>query len=176
VPVVVRLPDALREDLKDPLGEVYTDAGALLAEVSGPLVAVGDIVTYHLEEAGYPPDVALIDDRTERSAVDEKVKRALSESDVEVNNPAATLTDDLLVALRDALDRGDPVRIRVDGEEDLAALPAIMAAPDGASVVYGQPGRGMVHVVVDAEIRAWVRDFIAEMDGDPSRAIQLLEG
>ena len=176
MPVVVRLPEALREDLKEPLGEIYTDAGTLLAEVSGPLIAVGDIVTYHLEEAGHPPDVALIDDRTERSAVDEKVQQALSESDIEVENPAATLTDELLRALRTALDTEAPTRIRVDGEEDLAALPAILAAPDGASVVYGQPGQGMVHVVVDAENRAWVRDFIGQMDGDPERAIELLNG
>ena len=175
MPVVVRLPEALRDDLKEPLGEVYTDAGALLAAVSGPLITVGDIVTYHLEEAGHPPDVALIDDRTERSAVDEKVQQALSESDVEVDNPAATLTAELLTALRTALDTESPTRIRVDGEEDLAALPAILAAPDGASVVYGQPGQGMVHVVVDDETREWVRAFIGKMDGEPERAVRLLE-
>ena len=174
--VVVRLPAAMREDLKAPLGEVFTDAGALLSAVDGPLIAVGDIVTYHLEQAGRPPDVALIDDRSERSAVDAEVRAALSDADLEVDNPAATLTDELLSALRTALERDRPTRIRVDGEEDLAALPAILAAPDGASVVYGQPGRGMVHVVVDTEKRAWVREFIGGMDGEPDRAFELLEG
>lgn len=166
----------MREDLKDPLGELYRDAETLLAAINGPLIAVGDIVTYHLEESGRTPDVALIDHRSERTAVDDEVRAALSESDVEVDNPAATLTDELLVALRDALAADGPVRIRVDGEEDLAALPAILAAPDGASVVYGQPGEGMVLVTVDAEKRAWARAFLEAMDGEPARAIAILEG
>jgi uncharacterized protein (UPF0218 family) len=173
---VLSLPERLRSELKDPLGPVVTDAETLLAAVEGPLVTVGDIVTYHLEEVGRPPDVALFDARTKREPVDDTVGAALAEADVRVENPAGTITKDLLVALRDAVDASDPVRIRVDGEEDLAALPAIIAAPEGASVVYGQPDDGMVHVCVTADTHERARDLIARMDGDPEAALGVLAG
>jgi hypothetical protein len=34
--------------------------------------------------------------------------------------------------------------ILVEGEEDLAVIPLILAAPEGAMVLYGQPGEGVV--------------------------------
>ncbi|HKJ58699.1 MAG TPA: GTP-dependent dephospho-CoA kinase family protein [Halobacteriales archaeon] len=172
--VLLTLPDDLRGDLKEPWGPVFTDADALLAEAGGPLIAVGDVVTYHLEAAGREPDVSLVDEMTERSAVDEDVREALGEADVAVESPAAALTDDLLEALVEAIDSDGAVRIHVDGEEDLATLPAIVAAPDGASVVYGQPGEGMVLVSVTPETREAAESFLRRMDGDAEAALGLL--
>ncbi|MFB6211048.1 MAG: GTP-dependent dephospho-CoA kinase family protein [Halobacteriales archaeon] len=172
---MLRLPETLRSELKDPLGPVFTDTEALLERVDGPLIAVGDIVTYHLVMAGVHPDVALFDERTKRDAVDDTVRAQLAEADVVAENPPGTLTESLLTAIKDALVTDGPTRIRVEGEEDLAALPAIVAAPDGASVVYGQPGEGMVHVTVSADTRRFAVDFIERMDGDVDRALALLE-
>jgi len=171
---VLSLPERLRSELKEPLGPVETDAESLLPAVDGPLVAVGDIVTYHLERAGRTPDVSLFDARTKREPVADAIGAALAEGDVRVENPAGTLTAELLSALREAIDADDSVRIRVDGEEDLAALPAILAAPDGASVVYGQPAEGMVHVRVTPETRERARDLLARMDGDTEGAFEIL--
>ena len=174
--VLLSLPDSLRAELKEPWGPVFEDAEALLAEAGEPLVAVGDVVTYPLEAAGRPPDVSLVDEKTERSPVADHVAEALEErsADVTVENPAATLTEALLVALRDAVDAVQPTRIHVDGEEDLAALPAIVVAPDGASVVYGQPGEGMVQVSVTPEARERAEAFLRGMDGDVERALSIL--
>ena len=36
------------------------------------------------------------------------------------------------------------VLILVDGEEDLAVIPLILAAPFGVFILYGQPGEGVV--------------------------------
>jgi hypothetical protein len=178
--VLLSLPRALRAELKDPMGPVYADADRLLADAGDPLVAVGDVVTYHLLRADRRPDVALVDGLTEREAVDEEVWAAIRGFDrrVEVHNPAATLSAPLLAALRAALSRagageGTTV-IVVDGEEDLAALPAVLAAPDGASVVYGQPGEGMVLAGVGPEDRAAARDLLERMSGDTTRAFEAL--
>lgn len=173
--VVVDLPDELRGALSDPFGPIFTDPEALLVEVSGPLIAVGDVVTYHLQQAGRPPDVAVIDARTKRSPVADDVQSALGDPDVTVPNPAATLTEELILAIRDAIDDESPRCIMVDGEEDLATLPAIIAAPIGASVVYGQPNEGMVHVRVTPERQATIRSIIEQMHGDPTTALALLE-
>jgi uncharacterized protein (UPF0218 family) len=173
---VLELPDDLRGAFKEPLGPVFTDAEALLAAdgAGRPLVAVGDVVTAHLVDAGRPPDVAVIDGKTERDPIDESVGRSLPDPDVEVANPPATLSRALLDALLDALARDDPTTIGVDGEEDLAALPAIFAVPAGGCVVYGQPGEGMVLVPVTDETRALARDLLSRMDGDTDAALALL--
>ena len=178
--VVLRLPDALRSELKEPLGPVYTDAADLLAaaDPDRPLVAVGDVVTYHLLD-DRRPDVALVDGKTERTPVDRALREAIAAEAFperrRVANPAATLAAGLLAELRAAIEREAATVIEVvDGEEDLAALPAVLLAPAGAAVVYGQPGEGMVLARVDEEARATVRRLLARFEGDHDRAAALL--
>ncbi|MFB6243263.1 MAG: GTP-dependent dephospho-CoA kinase family protein [Halobaculum sp.] len=175
--VLLELQPALRDAFKNPLGKVYTETDALLADAGSPILAVGDVVTAHLRRAGHVPHVALVDGKTEREAVSESTAAALSdeESRVRVQNPAATLTRELLTALRDAVAAAESTVLHVEGEEDLAAVPAVIVAPAGASVVYGQPGEGMVLVDAD-EVRDEARDLLRRMDGDPEQALSLLEG
>jgi uncharacterized protein (UPF0218 family) len=171
---LLRLPEDARGAFKDPMGPVTTDAEALLASAGDPLIAVGDVVTYPLLAAGRRPDLAVVDERTERTAVDDEVAAAIPEADVVVANPAATLTADLLGALRDGLASDEPTVLRVEGEEDLATLPVVLAAPEGATVVYGQPGEGMVRVRVDADARARVRELFDLLEGDHDTALAAL--
>ncbi|MEF8937495.1 MAG: DUF359 domain-containing protein [Halovenus sp.] len=49
-----------------------------------------------------------------------------------------------------------------------------MVAPNDASVVYGQPGEGMVHATVDEKRQERVRDILSRMDGDTDRLWELL--
>ena len=181
--VVLSLPKSLRGELKDPLGPIYTDAAALLDETGRPLIAVGDIVTYHLLHSGAQPTVALVDGKTKREAVDAEIREAIDtgafDRHVRVRNPAGTLTVDLLTELRAALDHatageGRTVIEVTEGEEDLAALPALAIAPGGAGIVYGQPDQGMVLATVDEAAREGVRDLLERMDGDVERVRELL--
>lgn len=179
--VLLELPEALRSELKQPLGAIYTDPEGLLAAAGEPVVAVGDVVTYHLLEAGYRPTVAVVDGLTEREPIDGAVADALDGPRFEdadegedagfdrveqVENPAATLTAELLSALTDAVGEPGATLLVVDGEEDLATLPAVLAVPEGASVVYGQPDEGMVLVVADTPSRWRVRSLLDRMEGD----------
>lgn len=173
---LVSLPTGLRHELKDPMGPIETEAAPLLAAVDGPLVTVGDVVTYHVREAGRAPDVALVDGITEREAVDETIRETVTTGETRaVSNPQGTITAALARELVAAIDDPDPVTLLVDGEEDLATLPAIVAAPDGTSVVYGQPDEGMVHVVVDDEVRERIRSLLTRFDGDVETILSILE-
>jgi len=197
---VLRLPDSLRDAFKEPFGPVYTDTDELLAAVDeaaaetdstasdasadtasgdAALIAVGDMVTYYLLKAGRHPDVAVIDGKTEREVVDEAIADALADPDGltrRVSNPPAELSEAMLVALGEAIAAAEPVTITVDGEEDLATLPAILVAPRGSSVVYGQPGEGMVHVAVTEAQTAEARRLLGEFDGDTGGAVDRLDG
>ncbi|SDK83746.1 GTP-dependent dephospho-CoA kinase family protein [Natronorubrum texcoconense] len=171
------LPDDLRHELKEPMGPIETDADVLLSAVDGPLIAVGDVVTYHFLQAGRAPDVAVVDERTKRSAVDEEIRETVTEStNLEAVNPPAELSAEMIEALREAMASDEPTTILVEGEEDLVALPAIVAAPEGASVVYGQPGEGMVHVKVSDDHRTEMRALLERFEGDTERFWDLLEG
>ena len=171
----VRLPQALRSELKTPLGPVETDTERLLSAVDGDLIAVGDVVTYHLLSAGYRPAVAVVDGMTKRQRIDAEIERVVTtEPTHTVSNPPATITSSLVATLREALASDEPVTILVDGEEDLTALPAVMLAPLGTTVVYGQPDVGMVVVTVDEEARDRVRSLLERFDGDTDALFRTL--
>jgi len=170
--IVLTLPDELRAAFKDPMGPVYTDSDQLCADLGSPVVAVGDVVTRHLTDAGARPDLAVVDWVTEREPLPSADRPKIEGYDtrIDVANPAAALTRDLLAALQEGVERSESTVIVVDGEEDLAAVPALVVAPAGASVVYGQPGEGMVHVPVDDAASERARDLLVRMDGEHGQA------
>ena len=173
---VLVLPDELRAAFKDPMGRVYTDPARLRGELGTPVVAVGDVVTRHLTDAGARPDLAVVDWVTERERLPAADRPGIEGYDgrIDVANPAAVLTGDLLAAIGEGIERDGTTVIVVDGEEDLVTLPALVAAPTDASVVYGQPGEGMVHVPVDDAASGRARDLLGRMDGDHDRLWELL--
>lgn len=172
---MLSLPDALRSELKEPSGPIYTDPQSILEATGTPIIAVGDVVTDHLLSVTVPY-VACVDGLTKRTALDESVDLSPFDQRLDVENPAATLSEGLLEALRAALDADETTVIVVDGEEDLVAVPAIVAAPLGASVVYGQPDEGMVLATVDEELTVEMRDLLSRMEGDHETALGILDG
>lgn len=175
--VIVRLPAEKREAFKDPLGPIETDVHSLLPELGSPLITVGDVVSYHFYEAGRMPDVAVIDGRTKREAVDKTIEETLVAADVDrfkAINPPGTLTASLLDALDAAIEADRPVQVVVDGEEDLATVPAILLAPKHSSVIYGQPGEGMVHVEVSTATRRRARKLAKLLEGDGERLSRMV--
>ena len=168
VRTVATLPEAARGAFKEPLGPIFQDAQRLLSSAGSPIITVGDVVTYHLVAAGVTPHVSIVDGLTERSPVSADVEGGVPDADreVTVENPAAELTDELLSEIGTAIDAEESTLIRVEGEEDLATLPVILRAPDGACVIYGQPGEGMVCVDVTHETRETVRKLCEHLDTD----------
>ncbi len=76
---------------------------------------------------------------------------------VKVTNPPGHITKQLVDAVADAykgIIKDSKQRIiQVDGEEDLAGVPAILLAPLGTIVLYGQPGEGVVLVQITEKIK-----------------------
>lgn len=146
------LPEGLRSSLKRPLGQLFPSISAAvdrLKKLSPPrFIVVGDVVTADFISAGVSPDVAVVDFVVMREPATEKIKKAIDSFDakvVRVKNPAATITPELRKALKEA---SPPLKIVVEGEEDLAAIPAVLSAPLGSVVAYGQPKEGVVLVEV----------------------------
>ncbi|MFP4627759.1 MAG: GTP-dependent dephospho-CoA kinase family protein [Halobacteriales archaeon] len=175
--VLLRLPESARGAFKAPIGPVFAEAAELLATADRPLVAVGDVVAATLVDAGVRPAVMVVDGRTERAPVDESVAAAVAGvgTTVRATNPPATITRSLVEALASALRADGPTRVVVDGEEDLAVLPAVLLAPTGATVVYGQPGEGMVAVAVTPSARETAERLLDRLEGDHEATRRLLD-
>lgn len=162
-----RLPASLRPVLAKPFGPVH-DSGETIRKCRGrTVIAVGDVVTQTFLDAGELPKVMVIDGVTQRGAVVEGALENLPThgvKHVEVRNPAAALTHELLSTMDAAIRGKGSTVIHVIGEEDLAALPAMIMAPEGAAVCYGQPNKGVVVVIVTSVVRSRAKEILEQMD------------
>ena len=164
---IYRLPPELRSNLAKPLGRVFTgeessgvDFGRIVRDAS-MLVTVGDRVTETLWELGRVPEVQIIDGmerRVKREPPDVPFSRL-----VRVKNPAGTISQEAIKGVRKAFDGKKPVRVQVEGEEDLMAMLAIVMAPDSAAIFYGQPGVGIVLVDANARSKSRSRAVLRKM-------------
>jgi uncharacterized protein (UPF0218 family) len=130
------------------------------------VAAIGDMTAFYLLEASIVPDLLVVDNKTKRMPVSDHVREMLdheSYKTVTVKNPAATITKDLIGLIRESLNGTTHVKIVVEGEEDLATLPAILYAPLGSVVVYGQPNEGSVLVDVTPERKLHIEEFMKRM-------------
>ncbi len=161
VSLTLLLPNNMREELKQAMGPVIeeTEVNPRL-EGAGPLATVGDMTTATLHRMGYIPQLAIVDYQTKR-AKDPMWKEAtaqVGEKTVSVRNEAATISSSMYNRIIEAWVSTATVKLVVDGEEDLAALPAILHAPEGATVIYGIPDMGLCLVHVDEGARSVVSD------------------
>jgi hypothetical protein len=160
------LPDDLRGELAKPIGR-FVSAWALRKHLEGArrVITVGDVVTITLLQMGMVPDVAVFDYKTQRSeeyASKERIERMEGRL-VKVENPPARITRALWKAVKEAVRAEDTVKVEVSGEEDLAALVAIVNAPEGAQVIYGIPNKGLMVVKVDSDTRALASAAVRRM-------------
>jgi hypothetical protein len=104
-----------------------------------------------------------------RKPVAEDLKARIDSLDakvINVKNPAGTLTPEMREAFANAK---PPLKIVVEGEEDLAAIPAVLSAPQGSVVAYGQPGEGVVLIKVTESKRREFTDLLKEFKATHER-------
>jgi hypothetical protein len=153
------LPEEHRRLFKEPFGVLYRTMDEVVPLIEGKDVyTVGDVVTHNLQKKGITPAVAVVDGYTMRSPCNRMP--AFHGECIQVKNPAGTLTDELISALEHAV-RNPPSTIIVDGEEDLAVIPLVLTAHDGAIVLYGQPQKGVVLRTIDTEARKTAQRLLA---------------
>jgi uncharacterized protein (UPF0218 family) len=167
------LPEEMRSVLKEPLGRLCRGQGlecvkAMEDELkaASKIIAVGDMTAFYLMEAAFLPDLLIVDHKTKRMPAPDHVLESLQHDryrTVEVINPPATLTQELMELIDASLAKDEHVKIVVEGEEDLATLPAILYAPLNSAVVYGQPNEGSVIVKVTPEKKKQIENLMKKM-------------
>ena len=156
---MLTLPEEHRRLFKEPFGKLHREIEEIIPLLSGHIVyAVGDVVTHNLQKNRIVPDVAVVDGYTMRSPCSRMPD--VTGTCISVKNPAGTLTNELIAALDQAIAH-PPTTIVVDGEEDLAVIPMVIAAPLGAIVLYGQPNEGVVLRTVTPEAKETAQKFLS---------------
>lgn len=127
---------------------------------------MGDVTTFQLLESNIIPDILIVDDRTKREPASSKVVAGTKHKgfkELMVKNPPGAISEDLIDAIGNGVSSDGRVRISVKGEEDLAALPAIMMAPVDSVVLYGQPDEGMVFVRITKSKKDEIRQLLHQI-------------
>ncbi len=137
----------------------------LLAQAQGPIVdqpsflstadsspekviLVGDSTIEKFITNNWPFQLGIFDRQIERKPVQGVTSRI--NPDKAIKNPAGSITPELAQSIQELLrsTSANPKYLYVQGEEDLAAIPAVMLAPLGSMVYYGQPKVGLVEICV----------------------------
>jgi uncharacterized protein (UPF0218 family) len=165
----------LRIFLKEPFGDLIEGApeqtlsklkGLIAVEKPPRVITVGDIVSQNLHGYSLQPQLSVVDYKSLRDQA--LPKQAPVEKTVYVQNPQGTLTDEAIEAVKAALESNVHTHVVVEGEEDLLTLVAVLYAPEGSFVVYGQPYVGIVVAKATQERKAQVKEFLNEMKASKS--------
>ena len=163
------LAESQRERLKAPLGQLVAGTSSecnqklkdvQAAEKPRLLILVGDTISRNAIQSGIRPDVIIIDNKEMRGDAAE-FSHGKSRVFRTVNEPS-TINFLAWQAVAEAIERGDSVVV-VDGEEDLLTLVAILAAPAGSIVAYGQPEIGIVLVRTSDDKKDEIQALIDQM-------------
>jgi hypothetical protein len=126
------------------------------------IISVGDVISDVMIKHSTPPQILVVDNKVMRKLV-EPVPADVDRT-VYVNNPPGTLSDEAWAAVQEAVQRTERIRVLVDGEEDLLTLVAVLYAPKGSFVVYGQPDEGIVIIKVTERTREKIRKLVEAME------------
>jgi GTP-dependent dephospho-CoA kinase len=153
--------------LKDPFGTLIDDKYVTKGKIKGILknarrvVSVGDSTTDRLLSFDIMPDILVVD------GVERRVKRnhglhskITAPKELHCSNPPGSVSKEAFFVLSQAFNTQCPVKVIVDGEEDMLALPIITIAPQETFVLYGQPLEGMVIVNVNPEIQTKAKNLM----------------
>lgn len=152
--------------LKKPFGTLVPDAQVTRQKMVSVLkgakkvITVGDATTERLAGFGIIPDIAVVDGKERRSA---RVAPVYPAKEMRCKNLAGAISKSAVELLERALEEKKPVRVLVDGEEDMLALPLFVMAPLGAVVLYGQPLEGLVVVKITETKRKEAKDLIERL-------------
>ena len=126
------------------------------------IITVGDRTTEKMIDFDLIPSLQIIDGQEKREKREPpKLENA---TELTVDNPAAEITSQSISVIKRAFTMQSPVRIFVNGEEDLLVLPVCIHAPENAVVMYGQPHEGLVIVKITTEIRNKAQSLLDLME------------
>ncbi len=146
-----KLSKKILNKFKAPLGKIIQHV--IPAEAGIHIITIGDITTRKFLEHDITPKLSIIDLKTRRLSV---IPRPAGpwESILKAKSLPGSISTSLILAINKSIRKSGGSLVVVNGEEDLATIPAVLLSPFGAKVYYGQPNAGMVQIIVNQESKA----------------------
>jgi len=148
----ITLNDQQRNFFKSPQGEILFEPNY---EDRIPAIAVvGDYCLDNFQTHHWPFQLGVYDLKQQREFVASQFLDHLKPQTT-VCNPAGGITSQLTQALQSAVTASPshPYFIKVEGEEDLAAVALVLLMPLNSEIYYGQPNQGMVRMIATEELK-----------------------
>tara|TARA_B100000674_G_scaffold299186_1_gene248292 strand:+ start:731 stop:1228 length:498 start_codon:yes stop_codon:yes gene_type:complete len=162
------LPPNLRDELKIPLGKLIpnhsSEKESYIRQVySGKVViTVGDATSELLLGMGLIPFLHIVDGQEKRVKRSPPETESINTELTIKNNPGEISTESFNL-VKTIFNQKPPIRLLVDGEEDLLVLPVCIFAPENSVVMYGQPNEGLVVAEITDEVRDKVQKIVNQM-------------
>ena len=164
------IPSDIRELLHKPFGTLfYDDIPQEYVQNPATLVTVGDVTTKRIHDMGIQQKLSVIDFSVERkktfTSIDE-LGFTGEELSITLDNPAGHLQSKTWQTLADVLKKISAKQnciVEVAGEEDLLVIPLVILLPIGFTILYGQPGEGVVAVEVTHQLQEQIRTLVAQL-------------
>ena len=143
-----QLSDEVKNQFKQPFGKLLEK---IPINKNSKIITVGDITTQQFIKHHIIPDLAIVDLKTKREKQFQDISElGLTNEGLTVTNSPGEISSDLVQAIK----QSNNSVILVEGEEDLATIPAVLLSPLGTKIYYGQPDQGIVEVEVIPEIKS----------------------
>ena len=152
------LPENIRNELKIPLGRLILNSSSekenYIRSVYSEkvVITVGDATSELLIGLGLIPLLHIIDGQEKRMKRSPPLADSINTQLTVKNNPGE-ISSESFNLIKNIFEQKPPIRLLVDGEEDLLVLPVCIHAPENSVVLYGQPNKGLVLVQITTEIR-----------------------
>ncbi len=164
------LPPSLRDELRKPFGKLLTgEEFKQQIHSFKNIISIGDYLSCSLLSRNIFPQIMIIDYQTKRKSINAEQKHLLNTGKykiIQVENPAGVITQSLWDTIQSACESFSSdqfIQIQVDGEEDLAALPAILYAPANVTIIYGMPDKGVVVAQSTDYLKQKVSNILTKM-------------
>ncbi|MCX6731913.1 MAG: pantetheine-phosphate adenylyltransferase [Candidatus Roizmanbacteria bacterium] len=174
------LPESLKGVLRKPLGRVISSFSTLSRQEIEKmnkkvrkrghfyLCSVGDMVTYEMKIRGIMPFISIIDGLTLRKALKSELMNTILERErSSAENEKGTIQKSACIEIQRLFYLGHQQAIKqvlITGEEDLLTLVAVLFAPLGAHIWYGQQGIGAVDVRVTEKKKQTVYNLLRQFE------------
>ena len=180
------LPNSVRNELRTPIGKLFTGKPDVTAREAikyikrmqkSLVVAVGDICAKSLLDEGFFPNIIIFDEKTKR---EEKIFLNLDlYTQKQAFNPQGWILQEAWDAIKNAIafstSNNCRIAVRIEGEEDLLIIPAILSLPLGSIVTYGQPKliyghppitteEGLVVVPITSSLKSKIHSILKKFD------------
>ncbi len=169
----LKLPQEMRPLLQKPMGDVLKKISRNLD--GQKIITIGDITTKEFNLNKINQILSIVDFQVQRKKKFEKMEDLNFEKEIKtikIKNSAGEISGSIFEEVKKCIESNKKYVILIDGEEDLTVLPAVLVAPLGFSIYYGQPSfakaskgkpnEGMVEIKVTEENKEKIFEIISK--------------